>query len=365
MTDTNVAAVAADDDFDVTADLAAAFEAAENDDGAAGGLAAPEVPESIRENRDEKGRFAPKADTALAVPIDGKAASPAIQVVKPEDNQAAPPAASEDPIKPPPPGFSPTAKAVWAKDTLDKDDWAAVKRDIVKRNDEVGKGLAKLTEYKPIEQYVEMARQSGTTLDRALQNYVGIEQELSRDFTSGVARICQQQGVDPVHLANAILARHGASSQRDGTGEAQVAHQRAPSVDHIVQPLLQKVTALENLFQQQHSAGAQTEIQRFASDPKHMFFENVRPEMKFLLEAGKAQTLEDAYELACWQDPEIRELLIKQRSASDPSAKVAAASQARAASRSITGSAVPGAGNNGPALSIEDEVRAHFEAQTV
>jgi hypothetical protein len=76
---------------------------------------------------------------------------------------------------------------------------------------------------------------------------------------------------------------------------------------------MQKISALEQAFNQQHAAGAQTDIERFASDPKHMFFDNVRGEMSFLLQSGKAVSLGDAYDKACWADKEIRELLIKQQ----------------------------------------------------
>jgi hypothetical protein len=120
--------------------------------------------------RDEKGRFAAKAEEPEPVvakePV--KAAEPVAKVepaVAPVVDPLAPPA---EPVKPPP-GFSPTAKVVWDKETLSKDEWEAVKRDIAKRNDEVNKGFEKLAEYKPIKQYIEMARSPARRWTRRLR----------------------------------------------------------------------------------------------------------------------------------------------------------------------------------------------------
>jgi hypothetical protein len=350
----DVAAVAADDDFDVTADLAAAFDAAEETPVA--DVPAEETAEQTAERaRDEKGRFAPKAEDPE--PIAAKASAKPVAAAPVAETAEAPIASTE--VVKPPPGFSPTAKVVWNKEALDKAEWEAVKRDIAKRNDEVDKGFAKFAEYKPIERFMDMARQSGTTLDKALENYIGIETRLRQDFSAGVTELCRNQGIHPVALANQILARHGASPQQDGTGTIP-ANQTVPSIDPAT---AQRIAALENLFQQQQEAGVQTEIQRFASDPKHTFFENVKADMGRLINSGYAESLDDAYDKACWANEEIRNLLIKQQSTvSDPSAKVAAANQARAASKSITGSPVPGAGSKGPNISLEDEIRQLMDA---
>src|SRR5258708_32643825 len=197
----DVAGVAADDDFAVAAELTAAFDAAK-------AAETPELPLETAEQaaervRDEKGRFAKADDNPEPDPVAAAAkpaAQSAAQVAPPAPDA---PAAAAEPVKPPP-GFSPTAKVVWDKETLSKEEWEAVKRDISKRNDEVGKGFAQLAEYKPIERFAEMARQSGTTLDRALENYVGIENRLRQDFPTGIAELCQRQGVHPVALARAI-----------------------------------------------------------------------------------------------------------------------------------------------------------------
>jgi hypothetical protein len=360
----NVAEVTADDDFDVTADLAAAFDAAENDSQAPAAEPEGETAEQAAERvRDEKGRFAAKTEEkaepeAKAAPVKATEPAKAAEQVKAEQAPVVDPLAPAEAVKPPP-GFSPTAKVVWNKETLSKEEWEAVKRDIAKRNDEVDKGFAKFAEYKPVERFMEMAKQSGTTLDRALENYVGIEQDLRRDFVGGIARICQNQGISPLALANQILARNGVAPSEGQQGDQPQARQPAPvDPNAIVQSVREQIRA------EQIQEEVNRSIKQFGSDPKNQFFENVRQDMTRLLQAGAAETLEDAYDKACWANPEIRNLLIKQQTvaASDTSAKAAAATQARAAAKSITGSPIPNASAKGPDISIEDEIRQLMDA---
>jgi len=273
--------------------------------------------------RDEKGKFATEKNAVKTEPKPVETAPAEGEAPKPEDDGK--------PALRPPPGWSPTAKMAF--DKLPPE----VQQAVAKREEEVNNGFAKFQEYKPIDRFMEMAKQSGTTLDKALENYVGIETELRRDFIGGISRICQNQGVSPLALANQILARHGAAPSEVQPGEQPEARQQAPSVDPAI---MHKISALESYIQQQQQAGIQTEIQRFASDPKHTFFENVRADMSRLMNSGYAETMEDAYEKACWANPEIRALLIKQQSPPVvPSANAADAVQKAKAAAKATGGA--------------------------
>jgi hypothetical protein len=179
-------------------------------------------------------------------------------------------------------------------------------------------------------------------------------------MVGGVSRICQNKGVHPVALANQILARYGAAPSEGQTGEQPQAHQPA-----AVDPNAIAASVRDQIRAEQIQEEANRSIKQFGSDPKNQFFENVRQDMTRLLQAGAAESLEDAYDKACWANPEIRNLLIKQQApaaASDPSAKVAAATQARAASKSITGSPIPNASAKGPSVSLEDEIRQLMDA---
>jgi len=306
--------------------------------------------------RDDKGRFAKGDEKPEADKPDP--AKPVIAKVDGTEPVKAEPAVEDKPALRPPPGWSPTAKVAF--DKLPPE----VQQAVAQREAEVNKGFEKLAAYKPLDQYMEMAQRGGTTLPKALESYVGIENELNRDMVSGVARICQNKGIHPVALANQILARHGVSPTQNGEAGEAPADQKAPGVD--LSPVMQKISALENFIQQQQQAGVQTEIQRFASDPKHTFFENVKVQMGQLISSGQAEDLEDAYDKACWANKEIRTLLIKQQSAPVPSANAAdAVSRAKAAAKATGGAPSagfkPNAGAEGG--SIRDTIRAAVNQQ--
>jgi hypothetical protein len=304
--------------------------------------------------RDEKGKFATEKN-AVKGPAK-EAAKPGEQVAA-ADVPKADATADDKAILRPPPGWSPGAKVAF--DNLPPE----VKQAVAQREIEVNKGFEKLTRFKPIERFDEMARQSGTTLDKALENYVGMETKLRQDFPAGILELCQRQGINPVALAQHILARNGAAPSNGQAGADAQVRQQAPITDPAI---VKELAALKNFVQQQQSSAVQTEIQRFASDPKHTFFENVKAQMGQLISTGQAADLEDAYDKACWANKEIRALLIKQQTPAAPSANAAdAVSRAKAAAKATGGA--PSAGfkpNAGTAgASIRDTVVAAVNAQ--
>ncbi|MGY3527277.1 hypothetical protein [Bradyrhizobium sp. USDA 4452] len=300
--------------------------------------------------RDESGRFAktePKAETSK--PEEAAKADP-----QPEDPQKA----ADEALRPPT-SWSPTAKAAFNE--LPQ----PVKDAIFKREQEVNNGFAKLAEYKPLDQWIDLAKQSGTDLNSALQNYRSIELRLEQDFVGGIAHLAQRQNFHPVQLAQAILSRFGVSPQN---GEAAVpqAHQQA-QVD--LSPIHEELRALRDHVTQQEMLAVNSEIDRFASDAKqHPYFANVKADMGRLIETGQAQNLEDAYDMACWANKEIRALLIKQQAMPQSAAKAEDAVQrAKAADKATGGAPAAGFSPAGPKVaagaSIRDTIRAAVDAQ--
>lgn len=340
-----------------TDDLRASLEAAfSNPEPAAD--AAPEIPagsddpiaeQAAREySRDEAGRFAP-ADKAAEKPVEAQKAPEAAKPAAPEKAASEAPQAAPEAHRPPP-GWSPAAKAAFG--TLP----AEVQAAVFKREQEVNQGFAKLAEYKPLEQYVEMAKRGGTTLDRALEQYVGIENALRTNLVEGFTRISQNIGVHPVEMAQQILAAYGQPHQTGQTGQPQAqpaAPQAAtPDVRSIVQQELQGV---------QRQAQIDAALEGFFSDPANVYAENVTDTMLPLVSQRRqenpnepyAQTLKWAYEKACWAHDEVRPLLIKQQWDEKQRQTAEAANQARSAARSITGSPIPGA-SPGESLPADD-----------
>lgn len=157
-----------------------------------------------------------------------------------------------------------------------------------------------------------------------------------------------------------------------------VAAQGAPQVNPEVQQLRQKIAQLEGTFagaqQQQHQQAqgqAQAIIDAFVADPKNEFYEQVKPLMAHLLIGGQAKDMQEAYDMACHANPDVRSTILT-RQAADAEAKRAAEAKAKAdakrrAAGSITGSAreTPAASTTGNQnLSLREELRQQFRAAT-
>lgn len=298
--------------------------------------------------RDESGRFA-RTEAKAEAPKPEEAAKADLQ---PQD----PPKVDGEGLRPPT-SWSPTAKAAFNE--LPQ----PVKDAISKREQEVNNGFAKLADYKPLDQWIDLAKQSGTDLNTALQNYRSIELRLEQDFVGGIAHLAQRQNVHPVQLAQAILSRFGVSPQ-NGEAASQQAHQQAVDLS----PIQEELRALRDHISQQEMATVNSEIERFASDAKqHPYFANVKADMGRLIETGQAQNLDDAYDMACWANKEIRALLIKQQAMPQSAKAEDAVQRAKAADKATGGAPAAGFSPAAPKVaagaSIRDTIRAAVDAQ--
>lgn len=161
--------------------------------------------------------------------------------------------------------------------------------------------------------------------------------------------------------------------------DLSAAAQGVPQVDPQVQALRQELAQVRGhqaaVQQQQHQqveVQAQQVIDAFAADPKNEFYDQVKPLMGQLLVSGQAQTMQEAYEQACWATPGVRSTLT-QRQTAEADAKRAAEAKAKAdAKRRAAGSVQGSPGGNAaaaasaanPNLSLRDELRAQFRAAT-
>jgi hypothetical protein len=124
--------------------------------------------------------------------------------------------------------------------------------------------------------------------------------------------------------------------------------QHAPG-DPNYAALMQKVQQLEGTIVQREQAAEQAAaaqinqtIQQFAADPKHSHFPAVRTAMGALMQAGIADDLATAYDMACRAHPQVFQSIQKAeqeaRAKAEASARSQAASQAKAKAVSVRGS---------------------------
>ena len=258
----------------------------------------------------------------------------------------------------PPPGWSPTSKSLYEK--LPE----PIKADIAKREMEVSQGFAKLAEYKGLDEYVEMARNSRTTLPEALARYVNAENALEADPVNGLLWLCSRYRTHPALLLQAI-----GGGQGDQPPDPSVP-QLDPRLAGHFQALDQRLGSIEQEREQIENQAISSQIHAFASDPANRYFENVRHHMAHIIRTApqnRQLTLRDVYDEACWANPEIRELLISERSNGGQrnGLRTRAADIRRNGGSLPSGSPVVGGtlARNEPAPTLREEIeRAYYDS---
>lgn len=252
--------------------------------------------------RDESGRFSAQ-----------EAKAPAAEV-----------ATDALPLDLPPPPNS------WRKEVAQH--WGAlppeVRAEVERREADFHRGIEQYKEAASVGQlarqiiapYEDTMRSLGLTPDRAISELLAADHRLR--FGQPAEKLAYFQ-----QLAQAY-----------GIDMAQAAQYAPAPVDPQVAALQQQVQQLGGYLQQQQLMGQQqerasldSEIARFASDPAHGLFETVRNEMAALLQAGLAQTLEEAYERAVFANPATRQAVLQQQRTAEREEQAKKAQAAKAA----------------------------------
>ncbi len=267
-----------------------------------------------------------------------------------EGEGATPPAAS---TPQPPKTWRPEAAAKFS--TLPPE----VQQEILKREEDIFKGL---------ESYKADAS-IGKALKGVVQPYM---------------HIFQAQGVDPIQQVSGLMRAHVALAT--GTPEQkqqffqQLAEEygvdlgvEAPYVDPQVASLQKQLSDLQSRLngREQYEANEarnklQAEIDSFASDPAHPYFDEVANDIAGLLRSGAAKDLKDAYDKAIWANP-ITRAKEQARLAAEAEAKAKAeaaerAKQARKAIGANVKSSAKAASGTAPLGSIDDTLNAALVA---
>jgi hypothetical protein len=144
--------------------------------------------------------------------------------------------------------------------------------------------------------------------------------------------------------------------------------QNPPQVDQQTQYLMNQINSLQqtqqqyyNTIQQQEQSRATDEIAQFAS-AGHAHYDAVRNDMADLLETGKAKSLKDAYDMAVWMRPDVRQSLIEQQRAEERRivTEQTQHAKAKAASVSVKGSSPSSGGIQSTKGSIREALEAAF-----
>lgn len=296
----------------------------------------------------------------------GKSATPAPAAPTQAPSVAAPPAPGTQPTATPPPAPGETSVALKAPQSWKpgaREAWAklppAVQQEVDRREKEMQAGLRDAAErakrgdtlhqaVAPFENHIR--RQGGDpaqAVQAMLQFRHTLETGTEKQRAAAIAQAFQFAGVSEDALVEAITGQRG-----QGGGQAQQGPVDPRSIAaQVRQELMQE---LQQQGQQRSYSKATEELATWSQDKE--FFEDVRPAMEGLIRAGVARGYQDAYDRACWANPDVRSILQQRDAAKAATSQVEATQRARAASSSVKSQ--PASMANGSAGgNLRDDIR--------
>lgn len=196
---------------------------------------------------------------------------------------------------------------------------------------------------------------------REIQMREGLEKDrgdanlgrVMRDTMSPYRQFLQSQGIDEPRAVQSLLNAHYKLSTAEGDAKEGLFAQlrqmyglpdvpgaaTATSSDPAFSALQQRLNGLENQISASHRAAIEqsrarvaADVEAFASDPSHAYFDDVSAEIATLISAG--HDLKTAYEQAVWLNPVTRaKELARLQTERDEAQRVKAKEEAEAAKK--------------------------------
>lgn len=262
---------------------------------------------------------------------------------------------SDGPLSPPN-GWSKEAKAKWHE--LPEE----VQQAAIKREQDVAKFTSKSDEQ----------RQLGIEIQKTVDPYMPMIQAEGGNAVAAVQSL----------LNTAYLLRTGSPQQKrdlmlqtaeqfgvDLTPQEQPqgGNSELTALQSEIQQLRGMLTQQQQAEQQNFRNEVQSELQAFAADPANQHFESVRAHMGALMTAGAASSLQDAYDQACWANPEVRATIqATERAEAERKRQAEAKATANEAKRKAVSLSGGQGGSQFPPSpddrSLRDELKANLQA---
>ena len=300
---------------------------------------ASETPTEARP-RDEQGKFAPKEQEA-------RESAPVPEPTEPKPERRAPSS------------WKPAAQEAFLKadrgEPLTPEEVRILTAEAERRESDFHKGVESFKTH----------AQKARAYEQAIAPYQQTLNQLGVDAPTAISKLLQADHTlryaDPV--AKAQYFQSLAQQYGIDLGQVQNVQPQDPQTQYLMQQLnelRQTQQMWQNSIQEQERSKANHELESFAtSDKAH--FEAVRNDMADLLESGKAQSLEQAYEMAIWMRPDVRQTLIEQQriEAQRNYEQQQRTQRAKTASVSVKGSSPSSGGSQPPG----GDLRALLESQ--
>lgn len=264
------------------------------------GSEAPEIEQEDKTAaRDDKGRFAPKSEekTSETIPEEDTTKKPLVEEPTPHLSKDKPPSS-----------WSPTVREKWRD--LPED----VRTEIIRREEAGAAGVRKIQEeLAPVR---HLSESLAAFYDEARQHGVA-PQDFNRHVSSTMAAERALRNPDPAGRFEALLGiadTYGIPLRQLLQVPPQAGQQQPPQP--VVPPQVQQeLEASRQWREQQLSSKAEETVTQWSKGKE--FFEDVRQDMAFLVESGRATDLDTAYDMACGMNAEVRKVLETRRGSQD------------------------------------------------
>lgn len=269
-----------------------------DDDGSEDILSAPE-PEDAPEPDDTEtapsdavgtgeGTPDPSGSDETPVPTDeGDKKAPKKDEPEPDPEPIAADDADSDKFATPPQRLSEEAKSAWAQVPV------GVRAEVTRAMGEMETGIEKYRDdaekYDEFREVGEAIEANGQKVGDVISHYRGIEEMLAADPLRGLDTICRNLGSDLRTVAAQVL----------GQTVDQTAQQQNTVVNELqqqIQALQGQITGITTQSAQDIEARTMADIDAFAAGNEH--FEAVSDDMTLLIDTGKADTIQNAYDMA-------------------------------------------------------------------
>jgi hypothetical protein len=128
-----------------------------------------------------------------------------------------------------------------------------------------------------------------------------------------VANMIKDYGIDIEQLDGVLAQTLGGQPAQQQAGPDPMVQQQIQQALAPYQQFMGQLTQQQQAQQQHRAQEATQTVGQFSQDPKNEFYMDVREDMAMLLDAAASQnkelSLADAYDRACYMNPEIRNIL--------------------------------------------------------
>ena len=179
-----------------------------------------------------------------------------------------------------------------------------------------------------------------------------------------ISHLISTYGVD-IQTLDSVLAGQAPPPGQQGFDPSLIRRE----VQQALNPLMQAAQQRRAQQEQQVMRDVEREMQAFAADPKHEFYDDVREIMADVLEIADRQnlniSLEDAYTRACHLHPQIGQTMLARQQGQTAQNLTQAAQRAKAAAVSVKGAAPVGNPEPTAPTSVRQAIEQAMEAHRV